>query len=138
MSNFFLKIVVNGVALWVASLVVPGIALGDDTGSLGERLLSILLVALLFGVINALVKPIVKFFSFPLIVLTLGLFSFVVNALMLWLLSWAAGSLGLDFHVETFFWAAILGAVVVSCVAMLLEVLVPDAEDDRALSTRRR
>ncbi|PKZ41752.1 hypothetical protein CYJ76_05715 [Kytococcus schroeteri] len=131
MADLLLKTVVNGAALWVAALLVPGIALGDPSEPLGSRLVTVLLVALVFGVINALVKPVVKFFSFPFIVLTLGLFTFVVNALMLQLLSWAAGGLGLDFHVDRFFWSAVIGAVVVTVVAMLLEAVVPDAESDR-------
>lgn len=131
MADLLLKTVVNGAALWVASLLVPGIVLGDPADTLPHRLLTILLVALVFGVINALVKPVVKFFSFPFIVLTLGLFTFVVNALMLQLLSWAADGLGLAFHVDRFFWSAVIGAVVVTVVAMVLDAVVPDAESDR-------
>ncbi|MFC0358213.1 MULTISPECIES: phage holin family protein [Kytococcus] len=131
MADLLLKTVVNGAALWVAALLVPGIALGDPSDPLGSRLVTVLLVALVFGVINALVKPVVKFFSFPFIVLTLGLFTFVVNALMLQLLSWAAGRLGLAFHVDRFFWSAVIGAVVVTVVAMVLDAVVPDTESDR-------
>lgn len=131
MADLLLKTVVNGAALWVAALLVPGIALGDPSDPLGSRLVTVLLVALVFGVINAVVKPVVKFFSFPFIVLTLGLFTFVVNALMLQLLSWAAGRLGLAFHVDRFFWSAVIGAVVVTVVAMVLDAVVPDTESDR-------
>lgn len=133
MRQFFLKTVVNGIALWVAALVVPGIAIGSQADGLGTRLLSVVLVALLFGVINTLVKPLVKLFSFPLIILSLGLFTFIINAAMLSLLSWASGALGLDFHVDSFFWSAVLGAVVVTFVAMLLNLLLPDGKDDRVV-----
>ncbi|ACV05318.1 phage holin family protein [Kytococcus sedentarius] len=133
MRQFFLKTVVNGIPLWVAALVVPGIAIGSQADGLGTRLLSVVLVALLFGVINTLVKPLVKLFSFPLIILSLGLFTFIINAAMLSLLSWASGALGLDFHVDSFFWSAVLGAVVVTFVAMLLNLLLPDGEDDRVV-----
>lgn len=131
MSQFLLRIAVNALALWVAALLVPGITLGSQGEPTGERLLGIVLVALLFGVLNALVKPIVTLLSLPLIIVTLGLFMFIVNALMLWVLSWAAGALGLAFHVDSFFWAAVLGSLVVTVVSMLLAVLLPDGKDHR-------
>ena len=83
MRSIAIKIGVNAVALWVAALVIPGIHLGEDADQLSTRLLSILLVALLFGVINVFVKPIAMLLSLPFIILTLGLFTLVVNALML-------------------------------------------------------
>ena len=83
MRSIAIKIGVNAVALWVAALVIPGIHLGEDADQLSNRLLTIVLVALLFGVINAFVKPIAMLLSLPFIVLTLGLFTLVVNALML-------------------------------------------------------
>lgn len=129
MRNFAIKTVVNGIALWVAALVVSGIHLGEDKPALASRLVSILLVAVIFGIVNAMVKPIAKVLSFPVIVLTLGLFTLVVNALMLQITSWVAGPAGLDFRIEHFFWDAVLGAIVVGFVSMLLNLLLPDHDE---------
>ena len=129
MKNFAIKTLVNGIALWVAAMVVSGIHLGEDKPSLATRLLSILLVAIVFGLFKAVVKPVVKLLSLPAIILTLGLFTWVINALMLQVTSWLAGPLGLDFRVDSFFWDAILGALVVAFVSLLLNILLPDADE---------
>lgn len=126
MKGFLIKTVVNGIALWVAALAVQGISLGEEAPELSTRLLTILLVALVFGVINAVVKPIAKFLAFPAIVLTLGLFTLIVNAAMLWLTSWFSGQVGLDFSVDNFFWTSVIGGIVITLVSMILNVLVPD------------
>ena len=127
MRSIGIKVLVNGVALWVAALVLSqGIHPGQRAESLSTRLLTILVVAVVFGLVNAFVKPIARLFSLPLIILTLGLFTLVVNALMLQITSWIAGGLGLDFHVDAFFWDAILGALVISFVSLLLNILLPD------------
>lgn len=126
MANYALRIGVNAVALWLTALVVPGIQLGETAASPANRILTIVLVAVVFGVVNAFVKPIVTFFSLPFVVLTLGLFLIVVNAAMLAITAWLAGILGLDFSIGSFFWDAILGAIVLSFVSMLLAMLVPE------------
>jgi putative membrane protein len=128
MKSIAIKIGVNAVALWVAALVIPGIHLGEDADQLSNRLLTILLVALLFGVINAFIKPIVTLFSIPFIVLTLGLFTLVVNALMLEITSGLSHALGLDFDVEHFFWDSVLGAIVITLVSMILNLILPDGD----------
>lgn len=128
LSRVVLKTGVNGVALWVAGLVIDGIVFNQSTEWTGT-VVTIVLVALVFGLVNAVIKPVVKLFSLPLIWLTLGLFTLVVNALMLELTSWLAGHLGLGFHVDRFFWSAVLGAVVVTIVSMVLNVAVPDRKD---------
>ncbi len=130
LRDFLVKTVVNGLALWLTALVVTGIHFGQSS-DLWRTTQTILLVGLLFGLVNALIKPVVKLLSFPLIVVTLGLFTLVVNALMLGLTSWLSGQLGLAFHVDAFFWDAVLGALVVTFVSMLLNVLVPDGDRRR-------
>jgi phosphoserine phosphatase RsbU/P len=115
-----LRILVNAAALWVATEIVPGV---EHTGPWT----SLLLVALVFGLLNAFVRPILKLLTCPLILLTLGLFTFVINAIVLWLTSAISGSLGLGFHVSGF-WAAFLGALVVTVVSVLLSVVLRDAE----------
>lgn len=129
MRSVAIKVAVNGVALWVAALAVPGILLGQDAPALSTRLLTILLVAVLFGVVNAVIKPVLKFFTLPFVVLTLGLFTLVINAMMLQLTSWLAGGLHLDFHVQRFFWDAVLGAIVITLVSMILNVVLPDGDE---------
>jgi putative membrane protein len=130
MRTIGIKVLVNGVALWVAALVLSdGIHLGQRADSLSARLLTILFVAVVFGLVNAFLKPIAKLFSLPFIILTLGLFTLVVNALMLQITSWLAGALNLDFHVDSFFWDAILGALVITLVSLLLNILIPDGND---------
>ncbi|WP_446666835.1 phage holin family protein [Flexivirga sp. B27] len=126
MKNFLIKTGINAVALWIAAIVVPGITLAQDSTTTGSKVLTIIIVAAVFGVINAIVKPIAHFLSFPLIFLTLGLFTFVVNAFMLQILSWLSDPLGLAFHIDDFFWTAILGALVVSFISMLINILLPD------------
>ena len=124
--DFAVKILVNGAALWVAALVVSGIHFGQGAEWTGT-LRAVLLVALVFGVFNAVLKPIVSALSLPLIWLTLGLFTLVINAAMLQITSWASGKLGLAFHVDHFWWDAVGGALVITFVAMVLHALIPDA-----------
>ena len=129
MKAFAIKVVVNAVAIWVATLVVPGIAVGEGTGERWQTVLTYLVVGLLFGLVNAVVKPVVKLLTLPLYVLTLGLFSFLVNALMLQITSWISAATPLTFVVEDFFWSAVLGAVVVTFVSMVLNLVLPDGRD---------
>ena len=119
--RFLIRLLITAAALWVATRVVTGITYHGGW----VRLLG---VALVFGVLNAFVRPVLRFFTFPLFIVTLGLFTFVLNALMLWLTSAASRSLGLDFHVAGFA-AAFWGAVVVSLVSFVLSVLVPGKDE---------
>ncbi len=122
--NFALQTVINAVALWVAAWAIPGITFGG--GSTAKVLETVVLVALIFGIVNVFIKPLLKLISLPLIILTLGLFVFIVNALMLELTSWLAGKLDLAFHVESFFWDAVLGGLIVTFVSMLLSFIKTD------------
>ena len=126
--NFLIKVAVNAVALWVAAWLLPGIGFGD--GKFGSKFATVLLVAVVFGVVNAIVKPVAKFLSFPFILLTLGLFTFIVNAFMLQLTEWISEPLGLSFTIDEFFWDAVLGALVVTIVSMVLNWVLPDGDDD--------
>ena len=115
---FLVRWLVNAAALWVATRLVPGVTyLGGWLPFLG--------VALVFGFVNAFIRPIAKVLTFPLIIVTLGIFSLVVNGLMLWLTSALSGALDLGFHVRGF-WAAFFGALVVSIVSTLLSMLIAD------------
>ncbi len=124
--QLLIKIVVNAVAIWVATAVVPGVVVSQGDASLGRKIVTLLVVGAIFGVVNAVIKPIVKLFSLPFYVLTLGLFAFIVNALMLMLVSWLAEQLNISFHIDDFFWSAIGAAVVVTLVSMVLNLVLPD------------
>lgn len=126
---FLLRVLVNAAALWIAAYLIDGIHLADGDTELGPRLLTIGLVALIFGLVNAIVRPIAMLLSLPLLILSLGLFTFVVNALMLALTSWLAGVFSLDFSVDAFFWDAVLGALIITVVSFLLSVVVPTKRD---------
>ena len=123
--KMLLAVLANAVALWVAAVLLPGITFGGEGTSL---VLTVVLVAALFGVLNAIVKPLLKLLSLPFIVLTLGLFLIVVNALMLSLTSWLAGVLGLEYTVENFFWDAVLGSLIVSAVGVVTSMMLPDGD----------
>ena len=112
MKNFVLKTAINAVALWVAAFVVSGIHLGADGKPWTSKLVTIVLVALLFGLVNAILGPIARFLSFPARVLTLGLFTFVVNAFLLQVTEWISDPLGLAFTIDKFFWNAVFAAAV--------------------------
>jgi len=118
MKNIILRLLINAGALWAAARFVDGI-------DLTSNFVDILVVAFIFGLVNALIRPIVKFFAFPVIILTLGLATFFINAAMLWLTSQLTGHLsvrGLG--------AAIIGSVVISLVSWFLSVMLPDGDDD--------
>lgn len=118
MIKFFVRWAINTIALYVAVRIVPGIELGGDWTSL-------LWVALIFGLLNALVRPLLKFLTCPLIILTLGLFTLVINTGLLLLTSNIGQSLGLDFTVDGF-WPALLGSLVISIVSIVLSVFLRD------------
>lgn len=114
------QILVNAGALYVAVLIVPG--LDFDTAS-GDWWWKFLLVAVAFSLVNSYVRPILRILTFPISIMTLGLFLLVINALMLLLVSAISGQLGLGFVVDDF-WAALLGAVVVAIVGWVLSIIV--------------
>ncbi|MEW2478594.1 phage holin family protein [Mycobacterium sp. NPDC049093] len=120
MSSFLLRAAITGFALWVVTLVVPGIYFigGDSTLA---RVGIIFVVAVIFGLVNAFVKPIVQILSIPLYILTLGLIHIVINALMLWITSWITdNTTGWGLHIDQFWWTAIWAAIVLSLVSWLL------------------
>ncbi|OON79235.1 phage holin family protein [Streptomyces tsukubensis] len=126
MKNFLVKTIANAAALAVAVWLLDDITLTG--GSTGTKAITLIIVALVFGLVNFLVKPVVKVLTFPLFLLTLGLITLVVNALMLLLTSWLAGVLDLDFHVHGF-WTAVLGGLIISVVSWALHAVLPDDRD---------
>ena len=108
MVQLIIRVVINAVALWVADALLPGLSVSDSTGQL-------ILVAVVFGLVNAFIKPIVQILSCPLTILTLGLFTLVINALMLMLTGWLTGGVA-----TAGFGSALLGAIIISIVSMVL------------------
>lgn len=123
--RFVLWVVVNALALAAATALLDGIELSARTTE--DRVVTLVLVALVFGVINAVVAPVVKLLSLPFIIVTLGLALLVINAFMLMLTGWVAGRLDLGFRVDGF-WTAVLGAVVITVATWVLEAVFPDKE----------
>ncbi len=114
--GFIVRLLVTAAALWVAESIVPGIEYRGGFGGL-------LGVALIFGIVNAVVRPILVFLTCPLVLLTLGLFLLVLNALLLLLTGALAGAVGIDFHVQGF-WPALFGGIVIGIVSTVLNVFV--------------
>ncbi|NUR09849.1 MAG: phage holin family protein [Nocardioidaceae bacterium] len=120
--RFVVWVVVNALALATAAWLLDGITVTGD--STGRRVLTMLVVGLIFGLVNGIIAPVVKLLSLPFILLTLGLLIFVINALMLLLTSWIAGLFDVGFHVDGF-WTAVLGAIIVSIATWVLELILP-------------
>jgi putative membrane protein len=116
----FVTWIINTIAIMLAIKFVPGIVYTGDW-------LGILIVGIVFGLVNTFIKPFVKLFTIPLLILTLGLFTFIINALMLKLTSLLSEQFGLGFHVVGFK-PAILGALLISLVSMALSCLLPSKE----------
>ena len=127
--RFLIRVLASAAALAVATALVSGIEL--TTASVTSKVLTLIAVALIFGVINAILKPIIKVVGCAFYLLTLGLIALVVNALLLWLTSWLAGKLTLPWHI-TGFWPAFWGAIIVSVVSWLLSILIRDRDKDRS------
>ncbi|WP_258725470.1 phage holin family protein [Cellulomonas sp. NS3] len=125
--GFVLRVLINGVAIWLATLLLSGLTVvgGDSTA---ERAGIILLVALIFGIVNAVVKPLVALLSLPLYILTLGLFTLVVNALMLMLTAWITERADWGLRIDDF-WTALVGALIIAVVSFVLSVAVPRSRD---------
>lgn len=123
--KFLIWVVVNALALAVAIFVLDGIRLTGD--STQDKVVTLVLVALIFGVVNAFIGPVVKLLSLPFIILTLGLLLLVINGLLLLLTSWISKQVGLGFHVDGF-WTAVLGAIIVTIAGWLLKTVLPDGD----------
>ena len=123
--RFLLRLIASAAALAIATWILSDITL-TASSTLREALV-LLVVALIFGVLNAIIKPILTFLSIPLLLITLGLFLLVINACMLLLTSWLAELLDIGWHVEGF-WTAVIGAIIVSVVSFVLNAVLPDPD----------
>ncbi len=133
MRAILIRLAVNAAALWVATAVVKGITIDEGSegdGKFTQRLVMVLIVAAIFGLVNAFIKPVVKLLALPLFILTLGLITFVINALMLMLTSGVSDVMDVPFHVDGF-GAALYGGLVISFVSFLINVVLPDELETR-------
>jgi putative membrane protein len=120
MTKFILRWAINAIALYLAVLILPGI-------DLRSGLVSIIWLALIFGLVNALFRPLLQFLTCPLIVLTLGLFTVVINTFLFWLTSVIGQSFGLDLLIaDPVWWNAFLGGLVISVVSVIMTLILKD------------
>ena len=120
MTKFILRLCINAIALYLAALLLPGIALNGEP-------VSILWLALIFGLVNALLRPLISILTCPLIILTLGLFTLVINTVLFWLTSVIGQSLGIMLSIsDPIWWNAFLGGLVVSVVSVVLTLILKD------------
>ena len=132
MFSFIVRVLINGLALWIASWILPGLDISttatteavaqggvtQGTDPLGV-VLAYLFIGLIFGLVNALVRPVVSLLSLPITILTLGLFTIVINAAMLYLTSWLSSYTPVHFIIDSFFWTAVLAAIIITVVSLV-------------------
>lgn len=128
MGPFLLRAAVTGLALWVVTLIVPGIYFVGGQTTL-QRIGIVLVVAVIFGLVNAFIKPVVQLLSIPLYILTLGLFHVVINAFMLWITAWITEhTTHWGLQIDQFWWTAIWAAIVLSLVGWLFSLPMRSAD----------
>lgn len=131
-----MRVIINGLALWIASWLLPGLDIsttatteavaktgvnqGTDAAGI---VLAYLFIGLIFGLVNAFVRPVVSFLSLPITILTLGLFTVVINAAMLYLTSWISGHTPVHFTIDSFFWTAVLAAIIITIISLVADRL---------------
>jgi putative membrane protein len=135
--SFLLRVLVNALAIWVAAWILPGMGIAADpavVAAVGSptaaAVLAYLFVGLVFGVVNAVVRPVLSLLSLPITCLTLGLFAIVVNAAMLWLTSWLSSFTPLQLRIDEFWWTAVLATLIIGAVSLVMGWIVPDRERD--------
>lgn len=125
MSQLLIRLIINSIALWLTTLIVPGVTVSAFApGDTFAVVLTYLLVALIFGVVNGVIGNFIRIVAFPLYILTLGLIALVVNALLLLLVSWISSLIGFGLHVDSFLWSGVLGALVLALLAWLIGIIL--------------
>ena len=132
MRSFIVRVLINGLALWIASWILPGLDISTSatTAAVANTgvtqgtetiviVLAYLFIGLIFGVVNAFVRPLVSFLSLPITILTLGLFTIVINAAMLYLTSWLSSYTPVHFTIDSFFWTAVLAAIIITLISLV-------------------
>lgn len=123
MGTFIIRLIVNAVALWLTTLIVAGVSVQPYEDTQLATVITYLLVALVFGVVNGIIGTAVRVVAFPLYILTLGLLSLIVNALLLMLAAWVTSLFGFGLIVESFWWG-VLGALVLSIISGILALIL--------------
>ncbi|WP_437583031.1 phage holin family protein [Paramicrobacterium sp. CJ85] len=124
--GFIIRIIMNAVAIWLTTLIVGGISMTSFGDEWWQVALSYGVVGLIFAIVNGVIRPIIKVVAFPVYVLTLGLISFVVNALLLMLTAWLSGLFGFGLSVDGFWWG-VLGAIVIGIINWIIGLFIrPD------------
>jgi putative membrane protein len=122
--RFFTRLIINAVALWLTTLIVAGVSVEAFGGQgIVETVLTYLLVAFVFGLVNAIIGTLIRIVAFPIYILTLGLISFVVNAILLLIVAGISDAIGFGLHVDSFGWG-IVGAIVLAVFAWLIGLVV--------------
>lgn len=122
--SFVLRVLINALALWLTTLIVAGVKIKPfEPGGTLEMVLTILLVALVFGIVNGIIGNFIRIVAFPLYILTLGLIALVVNGLLLLLVAWLTGLFGFGLVVDSFWWG-VLGALVLGLISWLIGILL--------------
>jgi putative membrane protein len=121
--RFLIKLIINALALWLTTLIVAGITVKPYAAGMWPTILTFLLVALIFGIVNGIVGTVIRVVAFPLYILTLGLIALIVNGLLLLIVSWISDAMGFGLTVSGF-WAGVWGALVLAIIAWLMGLIV--------------
>ncbi|TLM84247.1 phage holin family protein [Pseudarthrobacter sp. NamE5] len=132
MRLFIGRVLINGLALWIASWILPGLEIstaattdavarsGVSQGTdVAGSILAYLFIGLIFGLVNAFIRPLVSLLSLPITILTLGLFTIVISAAMLYLTAWISTFTPVRFSIDSFFWTAVLGAIIITLISLV-------------------
>jgi putative membrane protein len=132
MRSFIGRVLINGLALWVASWILPGLDISTSattdavaqTGisqgtDVAGTALAYVFIGLIFGLVNAFIRPLVSLLSLPITILTLGLFTIVISAAMLYLTSWISSFTPVHFTIDSFFWTAVLAAIIITLISLV-------------------
>jgi putative membrane protein len=133
--GLIVRLAVSAFTLWLATLIISGITVGGTTG---RKVLTLVLVAAIFGIVNAVLRPIIKTIGCWAYLLTLGLISLVVNGALLMLTSYLADQINLSFHVDKFWPTAVLGALFIGVVSWFINLIIPDGRDKDRKDQRRQ
>ncbi|MGO4534860.1 phage holin family protein [Leifsonia sp. 2MCAF36] len=127
--RFLLRLIINAFALWLTTLIVSGVTVHPYAPDTTALVLTYLLIALIFGVVNAIVGTVIRIVAFPLYILTLGLISLIVNAFLLFIVSWISDAMGFGLHIDGF-WSGVWGALVLGIIAWLFGLIFRPARRD--------
>ncbi len=132
MLSFIGRVLINGLALWIASWILPGLEISTSattnavaqTGvsqgtDVAGTALAYVFIGLIFGLVNAFIRPLVSFLSLPITILTLGLFTIVISAAMLYLTSWISSFTPVHFTIDSFFWTAVFAAIIITVISLV-------------------